>query len=51
MEKVTQRTAASAHEGSAASRQMDSQARELQQIVDQLKAMVDDRQVEHSLAA
>lgn len=42
MEKVTQRTAASAHEGSTASRQMDSQARELQQIVDQLKEMVDD---------
>ncbi len=42
MEKVTQRTAASAHEGSTASRQMDSQARELQQIVDQLKTMVDD---------
>lgn len=42
MEKVTQRTAASAHEGSTASRQMDSQARELHQIVDELKAMVDD---------
>jgi methyl-accepting chemotaxis protein len=42
MEKVTQRTAASANEGSTASRQMDSQARALQQIVDELKQMVDD---------
>jgi len=42
MEKVTQRTAASAHEGSTASRQMDSQARALQQIVEEMKAMVDD---------
>jgi methyl-accepting chemotaxis protein/methyl-accepting chemotaxis protein-1 (serine sensor receptor) len=42
MEKVTQRTAASANEGSTASREMDSQARALQQIVDELKTMVDD---------
>jgi methyl-accepting chemotaxis protein/methyl-accepting chemotaxis protein-1 (serine sensor receptor) len=42
MEKVTQRTAASANEGSTASRQMDSQARALQQIVDELKQLVDD---------
>ncbi len=42
MEKVTQRTAASAHQGSSASRQMDSQARALQEIVDELKTMVDD---------
>jgi methyl-accepting chemotaxis protein len=42
MEKVTQRTAASAHEGSTASRQMDSQARALQQIVEEMKSMVDD---------
>jgi methyl-accepting chemotaxis protein len=42
MEKVTQRTAASANEGSTASRQMDSQARALQQIVDELKQIVDD---------
>jgi methyl-accepting chemotaxis protein len=41
MEKVTQRTAASANEGSTASRQMASQARALQQIVDELKMMVD----------
>ena len=42
MEQVTQRTAASAQEGSTASRQMDSQARALQQIVEELKAIVDD---------
>ena len=42
MEKVTQRTAASANEGSTASRQMDLQARALQQIVDELKQLVDD---------
>jgi methyl-accepting chemotaxis protein/methyl-accepting chemotaxis protein-1 (serine sensor receptor) len=41
MEKVTQRTAASANEGRTASRQMDSQARALQQFVDELKTLVD----------
>ncbi|MBV9268507.1 MAG: hypothetical protein JO061_20230 [Acidobacteriaceae bacterium] len=50
MEKVTQRTAASAHEGSTASRQMDSQARALQQMVDELKSMVDDTSLEPSYA-
>jgi methyl-accepting chemotaxis protein len=40
MEKVTQRTAASAQEGSTSSRQMDQEARALQQVVDELTAMV-----------
>ena len=42
MENVTQRTAASATEGSAASRQMNAQAQALQQAVDQLRSMVDE---------
>ncbi|HXE12567.1 MAG TPA: methyl-accepting chemotaxis protein [Bryobacteraceae bacterium] len=42
MEKVTQQTAASAQEGSSVSRKMDEQAHALQQIVEQMKAMVDD---------
>ncbi len=41
MEKVTQRTAASATEGSAASRQMSAQAIALQDAVEQLRSMVD----------
>jgi hypothetical protein len=42
MEKVTQQTAASAHEGRNASHRMLSQARALEQVVDDLKVMVDD---------
>ncbi len=41
MERVTQQTAASAEEGSAASKQMDAQAKALQEVVRELKAMVD----------
>jgi methyl-accepting chemotaxis protein len=51
MEKVTQRTAASANEGTTASREMDSQARALQQIVDELKAMVDDSAAQQTEAS
>jgi methyl-accepting chemotaxis protein/methyl-accepting chemotaxis protein-1 (serine sensor receptor) len=42
MEKVTQQTAASAQEGSSVSRKLDEQAHALQQIVTQIKVMVDD---------
>jgi methyl-accepting chemotaxis protein len=42
MERVTQQTARSAQEGSMASKQMDSQARALQQIVFELKSLVSD---------
>ncbi len=41
MERVTQQTAASAEEGSAASKQMEAQAKALQEVVRELKAMVD----------
>jgi methyl-accepting chemotaxis protein len=40
MERITQRTEASAQEGNMASRQMDLQARALQQIVEEMKSMV-----------
>lgn len=43
MEKVTQQTAASADQGTKASRQMDTQAHALQQVVHELLTMVDDR--------
>lgn len=43
MEKVTQQTAASADQGTKASRQMDTQAHALQQVVQELLLMVDDR--------
>jgi methyl-accepting chemotaxis protein/methyl-accepting chemotaxis protein-1 (serine sensor receptor) len=51
MEKVTQQTAASAQEGSSVSRKLDEQAHALQQIVSQLKAMVDDSRRESVPAA
>ncbi|HZQ50728.1 MAG TPA: methyl-accepting chemotaxis protein [Bryobacteraceae bacterium] len=43
MEKVTQQTAASAEQGTKASRQMDTQAHALQQVVHELLTMVDER--------
>ncbi|HEX7359119.1 MAG TPA: methyl-accepting chemotaxis protein [Bryobacteraceae bacterium] len=42
MEKVTQQTAASAHEGRNASHRMLSQARALEQVVTELELMVED---------
>lgn len=42
MEKVTQQTAASAHEGRNASHRMLTQARALEQVVEELKVMVED---------
>ncbi|HLH05398.1 MAG TPA: methyl-accepting chemotaxis protein [Bryobacteraceae bacterium] len=51
MEKVTQQTASSAQAGSLASRQMDTQAQELRQAVQELRAMVDDSAVSEALAA
>ncbi len=42
MEKVTQRTAASAQQGSSASQQMNAQAQALQAAVDELRTMVDE---------
>jgi methyl-accepting chemotaxis protein/methyl-accepting chemotaxis protein-1 (serine sensor receptor) len=42
MEKVTQQTAASAEEGTQASRQLDDEAHALQEIVSQMKSMVDE---------
>jgi methyl-accepting chemotaxis protein len=42
MEKVTQQTAASAHEGRNASHRMLAQAQALEQVVRELKQMVDD---------
>ena len=45
MERVTQQTAASAHQGRTASHRMLEQARALEQVVRQLKSMVDDTHI------
>jgi hypothetical protein len=42
MEKVTQQTAAGAHDGATASRQLDAQAQALREAVAELRLMVDD---------
>lgn len=42
IEKVTQQTAASAEEGSLASRKLDDEAHAMQRVIAEMKAMVDD---------